>query len=359
MSSDLIAIADSHNTDATDQSFKFNASGERFYSWARANVQAAAATAASLDVDAIVQMGDSAEYSETKPQHESLREIQEDLELSGKPVYKVVGNWDMRTLGEGEEVDGKLTGVADYFLQVANSDVLEHGGTIYTDKNSGLSSRFYAFQFGDAIGIVLDTTGYQGEEDAWIFQGDENPISGMPLAPRTYATPDELTWLTNTLATYTTEPLLIFMHYWLIEPTGDIAGLSGFRYTAANASAINAIIEAHQANYGNIMGVVGAHHHPGASAWWYNTTNNEPDEAIYHAAISDFVTKVNDVNHVHLQSPIRGWGNDSDAVDETAANAYYLIQVGQFVTDKWDMKITGYGVNPGGEDKAGDSYLII
>ncbi|MBN1377853.1 MAG: hypothetical protein JXA04_01305 [Gammaproteobacteria bacterium] len=348
-------IYDLHNTNEDNATFQFISSGPRFYSNALTNLQNFINAVEVAGVDAIIQGGDQVSNEKDgggKTKGDLVDEVQAILHSTDIPAYNVMGNWELPT---------GFTDTSDYFSHMKNGSASYDSNAVeYANSDSAEIRRYYKFDFGDAVGIVLDATGVDPSQypDDEYYKGDADV--GQWVLTASYIRATQLAWLAATLAAETEKPILIFCHYWFYKP--DMEDSFGFGWQIRNSSEVLAIIEAHQASHGNIAGLVSGHHHPGGSAWWDNVNCNpvtDPTNAVYHAAQAPFMTLRNGVKHFRLASSVRGWGSESEAPDETAANCYYIFEVGEFVTGKPDCRVYGYGNNPGGDSQESNGYLIF
>jgi len=378
----LIYFTDSHLTDgaSVDRRAKYKYSGPRFYSEAEGDIDEAVATANSLDVDAIVEGGDFIElHSDNALTNENnngtegeaiLQVAEAAFAAATMPRHHVPGNWDM--------FDYDFQNPQDWFQYVVNGTpatvILPTEttyATYYTDALANDITRFYAFEFGDAIGIVLDTTGIT--EDGDDYQGDSGHRDN---GTHTFVGAKQRAWLTAFLAANTTKPIIVFCHSWIYPFDGMFwTGYQSFD----NCEAIAAILEA--APGGNVIAVFQGHHHPGTQGWWvdeaddiidmylhpYYYSNPLPGVAVGTAWRITFPMIRNGIKYFCCRGQIVGWGDSAVAptTDEgsplgeaTPANAYYLIEVLQPVLGKWDVRVTGYGANPVGASAEPSSYLI-
>lgn len=375
MPHDTIGIfADSHRTDANsvDRRHRYSNSGPEFYSEAQADIEAAC-TAFNDDCDAMVQMGDLIDlHSGNVPTNENdtgeqgeviLAAAVADLETYTGPRYSVIGNWDM--------ADYDFASSATWFALIRNGKrdpetITELSATTYNDKdNNPKAARYYAFECPNgAIGIVLDSTG-KTAEGAEEYQSEDTTKSSS--AEFAYVPATQRTWLAATLAAHTTAPIVIFCHYWLYPEVGGYL-------ECKNSGAVKDILEAYNTarisagHSGRVVAVFAGHHHPGTESWWRDDQGDDPGD---YRTLTDpdgsvFGIEYNSIKYFNLRCPICGWGSDeAGATDDgaggeaTPANVYYKAIIGDFVKDVFDIKVTGFGVNPGGQSKIPKQYLAI
>jgi hypothetical protein len=351
------ASADIHNTDLADQTTKIQSSGPRFYSEALTNLQSFVTAVDLLGVDAIIQVGDQIDSAGVKSRMTLADEVQAILHSTDTPAYNVMGNWELNN----PSVDPlDFDNSTEYFTHIKNAAATYDPNAIeYTDSEGNEIRRYYTFSFGSALGIVLDNSGatrvsfpdneyYRGDADL-----DARIVGAYSIREK------QVTWLQSTLAANTTVPIVVFLHSWLYNENSE--NPFNFPFKVTNATEVLGILEAHQATYSNIAGVVTGHHHPGGRAWWddVNTTPPSTTGAVFHEAYTDLIVTKNGIKHVRLAAPIRGWGSSSAAADTDPSNIYYLIEVGVFVTGgSIDIRVTGFGTNPTG-DSASTKYLVL
>ena len=378
----LIYFTDSHLTDgaSVDRRYKFKYSGSRFYSEAEDNIDEAVATANSLEVDAIVEGGDfndlhsdnaTSNTNNNGTEGEAILQVAEAaFAAATMPRYHVIGNWDMY------DYDFQTPG--DWFQYIVNGTPATVTlptettyATYYADSLANDITRFYAFDFGGAIGVILDCEGVTENED--VYYGDSGNRS---VSTDIYIPPKQRAWLTAFLAANTTKPIIVFSHFWLLPSIG-MPGMTNYQHVK-NGQAIVNILEA--APGGNVIACFGGHHHPGTQGWWVDEADdiidrymsmydwcNIHDVGIGTAMGVTFPVERNGIKYFCCRSQIVGWGDSSvsPTTDEasplgeaTPANAYYLIEVVQPVKSKWDVRVTGYGANPVGASAEPSSYLV-
>ena len=349
-------IGDSHHTDKANRAVKFTLSGPRFYSEASADLTAFVnAMNADAQVKAIIETGDFNADGDVKTGGTILSEAEAIFDNFIGARYHVLGNWDM--------LDADFTGPQDWFDYIINGTrspetIIEIGGTTYNDSNADAKAgHYYAFNFPNGgIGVVLDTH--------WTLNGDTFGLNHKKATVAQGCGAAQRTWLTALLAAHTTEPIVIFCHRWLYpDMTGVQPKILHTYFNAGDAASVISILEA--APGGNVVAVFQGHHHPGGQAWWDDS--GIPAQGVeYHSRATDFCNIKAGIKYYCLRAPICGWGSNPDGpttsdddTEDTPANAYYKVAFGDFVKDKFDVKVTGYGTNPGGESRGSDRYAII
>ncbi len=383
----LIYFGCTHLTDgaSTDRRTKYSMSGPRFYSKAEDNIDAGVNKANELEVDAIVEGGDFTDpHSANSVGEENtnthsggsygqavLQTAEAAFAQANMPRHHVIGNWDM--------FDFDFQTQQDWFQHIVNGTPATVTlptettyATYYTDADGNDITRFYAFDFGEAIGIVLDGTA--PSEDVDEYFGDNGYRSN---GVNTSIPPKQRAWLTAFLAANTTKPIIVFTHSWLYPWRVKINYQRVF-----NNKTIVGILEA--APGGNVVAVMQVHHHPRAQVWWRDNADDIIDEygdpfGAGTLAGPPFLTpnKVygitfpkikNGIKYFCCRGQVIGWGDSKTAPttdggsplgDAIPANAYYLVEVDEFTKGKFDVRVTGYGINPVPDSAEPDSYLVF
>ncbi|MGA1840391.1 MAG: metallophosphoesterase family protein [bacterium] len=317
-------ITDIHysDKDSTDRRSQFSLSGPRFYSEAANDLADFVDKMNSMGVDAIIELGDfidihsgnSAEEGNTNTHDDGahgeaiLFEAESIYSKLVMPYYHVIGNWDM--------YDYDFATADEWFRHIINGTpetIVSLGGKLYTDAIGNPVSRYYAFKFGEVLGIALDSSGTNALRDNYLMH--TTGINGTGFVPG-----KQLDWLEDVLADNRdgeNMPVIVFIHPFLYPEF-----MGNNYYMCRNYLDVRDILEADD----NVLAVFNGHHHPGADGWWEDTQDN-PDSNVYHAATGVFGEKHKGIKYYNLRGSIIGWGSDSSGPIEEPSNVYYVLTV--------------------------------
>lgn len=329
-------ITDVHYTDknSTDRRLRSPLSGPRFYSEAGQDLGDFVYGMNSMGVNAAIELGDYIDIHSGNCLAEGNTNTHDDgahgeLILSEAesiysnlmmPYYHVIGNWDM--------CDFDFATADDWFKYIVNgtpATIESLAGKCYTDALGNPVSRYYAFRFGDVLGIVLDSSGSGVSGDNYLM--NTTGINGSGYVPQ-----KQLDWLEEVLADNTAGknmPVIVFIHTFLYP---IFTGTN--YYMCRNHSSVRTILQADE----NVIAVFNGHHHPGAQGWWEDTEDN-PDSNVYHTPTGVFGVTYKGIKYYNLRASIIGWGSDSAGPIEKPSNAYYVLTVKKGLSISIDVKI--------------------
>ncbi|MGA1864518.1 MAG: metallophosphoesterase family protein [bacterium] len=317
-------ITDIHyaDKDSTDRRSQFSLSGPRFYSEAADDLADFVNKMNSLGIDAVIELGDfidihsgnSEEQGNTNTHDDGahgeaiLFEAESIYSELIMPYYHVIGNWDM--------YDYDFATADEWFRHITNGTpetIISLGGKLYTDAIGNPVSRYYAFKFGEVLGIALDSSGNNALRDNYLMY--TTGINGTGFVPR-----DQLEWLKDVLTDNRdgeNMPVIVFIHPFLYPEF-----MGNNYYMCRNFLDVRDILEADD----NVLAVFNGHHHPGAHSWWEDS-KNDPGSNVYHDATGVFGEKHKGIKYYNLRGSIVGWGSDSSDPIEKPSNVYYVLTV--------------------------------
>ena len=369
------ASADKHHSDRADvaagEPTSFPLSGGRAYSVALLNAEEAALASENAGHDFIIDFGDANDVYDGDPTAQGTNtEDREALNLvylneiwNGKsgvgletglstftgPKYDVIGNWTFASITDDNNANGP-DAITKYFTALDGS----RGPTV--DSQAG--GRYYSFDIGDSFhGIVLCDveTVVDGVFNLW----DGNTTT-FNQTEDTYINITQRNWLAADLLANRGKKIVIFAHF-PINPS-ITEGATALYWYSAGMEAVITILQNENNSGGNIVAVMTGHHHPGSQAYYGSTDPLVFREGPLNSpfSLTPRVTDAFGIRYISIRSPICMGGIDPAGIDNaTSPQSYVFVTIGSIAKGEPEIRLQGFGTNPGETNFNNKNYAII